>query len=107
MSSGVRPRPEPTNRMRHQSSCIALGGLAVAMLVAALATRQLAFLVAACMAGGLLGLSIAGMRQALPRALTALLGRRVFVALWGAATPDRTAVVVESVNVLGAGVHVF
>lgn len=93
--------------MRHQSSGITLGGLAAAMLVAALATRQLAFLVAACMVGGLLGLSVAGMRQALPRALTALLGRRVFVALWGAATPDRTAVVVESVNVLGAGVHVF
>jgi hypothetical protein len=52
--------------MRHQLSCIALGGLAVAMLVATLATRQLAFLVAACMAGGLLGLSVAGMRAGTP-----------------------------------------
>jgi len=46
----------------------------VSALAAALLTRQVVFVVVGAITGGLLGFSIAGLRQPLPRALMALEG---------------------------------
>jgi len=93
--------------MRHHWSNALLGILAVSALAAALLTRQVVFVVVGAIAGGLLGFSIAGLRQPLPRALIALEGQPVVLCLWGAVVPAVGSITVESVNVIGAGLHVY
>jgi len=82
--------------------------LSAAALILGVLTRQVIFFVVAVMALLLLGTSLSTARVPLTRALGRFAGQAVDVRLWGAPPPGSAgALVVESVNLLSVGVHVF
>ena len=83
--------------------------LTISAWSAAALSLQPAFLLCGCLSAVFLLSSTAAARQPLPEALRAFLGREVTVRLWGTPPPEPASpnLVVEDVNVIGAGVHVF
>src|SRR5262245_27130673 len=79
----------------------------VALAIGAL-TRQLAFFAVAAIAAVFLASSLSTSRVPLTRHLRELAGHPVEIRLWGAPPePLGSRFVLESVSLLGAGVHVF
>jgi hypothetical protein len=95
--------------MRPTPARILLAAVIVSTLAAGVVTSKIIFFVAALGAAALLGTSLSTRRRPLSRALDAFCDHTVDVRLWGAPPPDLgvATLVVTSVNVLGAGVHVF
>jgi hypothetical protein len=95
--------------MRPTSARTLLAALSVIALAAGVLTSKVIFFVAALGAGFLLGTSLSTSRRPLTRALDGFRDHVVEVRLWGAPPPDFSGatLVVASVNVLGAGAHVF
>ena len=83
--------------------------LAVAAVVLGTLTRQVVFFVVAAMATVMLASSLSTSRLPLTRALRGFEGRAVDVLLWGAPPLDAHGpyLVLESVNVISVGVHLF
>ena len=86
-----------------------LSAIGISALVAGVITSLPIFFVVALGAGVLLGTSLSTSRRPLTRALEGFRNQVVYVRLWGAPPPSDSGVtlVLSSVNVLGAGVHVF
>jgi hypothetical protein len=94
--------------MRHRASTTLLAFLAIADLVAGFLRHQSLFFVLAAGALALLALSLVGVHRPPARTLRSFAGHRVRVELWGSPPPaSAPRLVLESVNVLGAGLHVF
>jgi hypothetical protein len=95
--------------MRPTPARILLAALGAIALAAGVLTSKVIFFVVALGAGALLGTSLSTSRRPLGRALDAFRDHAVEVRLWGAPPPgvSGATLVVTSVNVLGAGVHVF
>jgi hypothetical protein len=95
--------------MRPTPARVLLAVLAVAAVAASLLTSQLLFVPLGVVAALLLATSVVGgARRPLIRGLLRLRGRRVNVEVWGAPPPGAAAdLVLDSVNVLGAGLHLY
>src|SRR6476659_5469502 len=95
--------------MRPTPARILLAALGLSALAAGVLTSKVIFFVAALGAGALLSTSLSTSRLPLTRALVGFRNHAVDVRLWGAPPPDLSGatLVVASVNVLGAGAHVF
>ena len=95
--------------MRATSSRVLFAVLAAGGLTAGFITSQFAFLLVGILAALMLATSLAGAFHPVTRALLSLRGRAVDVTLWGAPppVPPGTELVITSVNVLSAGLHVF
>ena len=72
-------------------------------------TRQVVFLVVAAMATVMLATSLSTSRVPLTRTIRGFQGQAVHVLLWGTPPPGAQAqdLVLESVNVISLGVHLF
>jgi hypothetical protein len=94
-------RPTPTR--------ILLSGIAIASLAAAFLTSHLIFFLVALGAGMLLGTSLSTSRRLLTHAIDRFRNHAVEIRIWGAPPPDLSGatLVLMSVNVLGAGAHLF
>ena len=95
--------------MRATASYLVLLVFSTIAFTGAVLTGQLALVVCGCMAVALLLASIAAVRRPLPATLRSFRNHVVNVRLWGTppSVPSGADLVVESVNVIGAGLHVF
>ena len=95
--------------MRPTPARILLSALVIGALTAGVLTSQLIFYLVALLAGFLLATSLSTTRNPLTQALHRFRGFTVEVRAWGALPPlpPGATLVLTSVNVLGAGVHVF
>ncbi len=95
--------------MRPVPSRILLAALAAGAIAAGVVTSRFVFLAVGLASLFLLATSLAGAFRPLTKALLGFRGRAVDVALWDAPppVPPGTELVLTSVNVLSAGLHVF
>ena len=95
--------------MRATSSYLVLLVFSTIAFAGAMLTGQLVLVVCGFMAVAFLFASIAAVRRPLPAALRSFRNHEVAVRLWGTPVsgPGGAGLVVESVNVIGAGLHVF
>ena len=95
--------------MRPIPSRLLLAVLAVSAITTGVATSRYIFFAVGLAALFLLATSLAGAFQPLTKALLGFRGCAVDVALWGAPppVPPGTELVISSVNVLSAGLHIF
>ncbi len=94
--------------MRQSSSVILLTSLAIGGVATGVLTRQIVFFLLAGGATVLLALSRAGACSPVSQSLRSFAGQVVDVELWGhSPTGDTPELVLESVNTLGAGLHVY
>ncbi len=95
--------------MRPTSSRVLLAVLSAAGLTAGIITSRFVLVMVGIVSAFLLTTSLAGAFQPLTKALLGFRGRAVDVTLWGAPppVPEGTELVLTSVNVLSAGLHVF
>jgi hypothetical protein len=86
-----------------------LGTLAVSAITAGVITSRFIFFAVGLASLFLLATSLAGAFHPLTKALLGLCRRAVDVTLWGAPppVPPGTELVITSVNVLSAGLHIF
>ena len=95
--------------MRPTPARILLSAIAIGSIAAGVLTSQLIFFLVALGAGILLGTSLETSRRPLTQAIGGFRNHTVEVRLWGTPPPDLcgAALVLESVNALGAGAHVY
>ncbi|HEX4825379.1 MAG TPA: hypothetical protein VFV19_13835 [Candidatus Polarisedimenticolaceae bacterium] len=95
--------------MRPIPARLLLSTVMVGALVAGVLTSKPIFVVLALVAGVLLATSLATGRRPITRAIQRFRNQPVEVRIWGAPPPASSgdALIVSSVNALGAGVHVF
>jgi hypothetical protein len=95
--------------MRPAPARILLSAIAIGSLAAGILTSRLIFFLVASGAGILLLTSLSTSRRPLTHAIDRFRNQVVEVRLWGVPPPDLsgTALVLTSVNALGAGAHVY
>jgi hypothetical protein len=95
--------------MRPAPARVLLSVIAIGALAAAVVTARYIFVVLALGACVLLVTSLRTSRQPLSRALLSFRNQNVEVRLWGVApaAPSGSSMILTSVNVLGAGTHVY
>ena len=95
--------------MRPAISRVLLSTIGIGTLAAGVFTSRLIFFVVTLGAGVLLGTSLSTSRRPLTRALDGFRNHVVHLRLWGVPPSEDSGagLVLTSVNVLGAGVHVF
>jgi hypothetical protein len=84
--------------------------LGAGVLLCGLLTSQPVLVLAGVMAAALLALHFSRLRQPVPQALQRFQNQSVTVLVWGAPPPGSAPdpeLAVESVNVIGAGLHIF